>query len=315
MRWESRAKAALALARWTGGLVLCVLLLVAEAAADELPPLGTALVGGEFSYVVRRSDSLRSIGSRYGVEPTALAAVNGFAASARLRVGRTLRIDNRHVVPRAVARGILINIPQRYLFLFRGGKADVACPVGLGRPSWRTVTGKFTVIGKRTDPVWTVPESIQREMKREGKEVRSCVPPGTGNPLGSYALDLSIASYLIHGTIAPSSIYAFQTHGCIRLHPDDIAALFGRVEVGEPGEIIYQPVLLARLDNGRIFLEVNRDIYRKAGDAMLLVRAWAETSGLDGEIDWRQATAVIERREGVAREVDRAGGRLSLWRH
>ena len=52
------------------------------------------------------------------------------------------------------------------------------------------------------------------------------MPPGPDNPLGKHWLGLSIHGYGIHGTIAPSSIYQFRTHGCIRLHPDDIAELF-----------------------------------------------------------------------------------------
>jgi L,D-transpeptidase catalytic domain len=53
--------------------------------------------------------------------------------------------------------------------------------------------------------------------------------------------------YGIHGTNAPLSIYGFQSRGCIRMHPEDAGALFRQVKVGQPGEIICEPVLLAQL--------------------------------------------------------------------
>jgi L,D-transpeptidase ErfK/SrfK len=74
---------------------------------------------------------------------------------------------------------------------------------------------------------------------------------------------LSFPSYGIHGTNAPLSIYDFQSRGCIQMHPEDAGALFRQVKVGQPGEIIYEPVLLAQLPDGRIFLEAHRDPYRK----------------------------------------------------
>ena len=61
-------------------------------------------------------------------------------------------------------------------------------------------------------------------------------------------------------TNAPSSIYSLQTHGCIRLHPDDIKKLFESVDEGVRGEIIYEPLLTARVGNSA-FIEVHPDIY------------------------------------------------------
>jgi L,D-transpeptidase ErfK/SrfK len=76
-------------------------------------------------------------------------------------------------------------------------------------------------------------------------------------------MGLSFSSYGIHGTNKPLSIYDFQSRGYIRMHPEDAGALFRQVKVNEPGEIIYEPMLLAKLQDGRIFLEAHRDPYRK----------------------------------------------------
>jgi L,D-transpeptidase ErfK/SrfK len=73
---------------------------------------------------------------------------------------------------------------------------------------------------------------FKKKWQREGKKVLTRVEAGANNPLGKYWLGLSLSGYGIHGTLAPASIYRFQSHGCIRLHPDDIAQLFSQVEVG-----------------------------------------------------------------------------------
>lgn len=262
-----------------------------------------ALVGGQFEYTVRPGDSLSRIGARFGIEPPMLARMNRMKYSTMLHPGQLLQIDNRHIVPEQLAEGILINLPQRMLYYFQAGSPAAHYPVGLGRPSWPTPAGRFTVANLQENKTWYVPKSIQEEMEREGKVVTTEVPPGPDNPLGKHWIGLSLPGFGIHGTIAPSSIYHFQSHGCIRLHPDDIAALFPQVSKGQPGKIIYAPVLLAQLDDGRIFLEVNRDIYKKGIDPVALVTNAARTQGIGDMIDWQRVEDTIRLKEGLAREV------------
>jgi L,D-transpeptidase ErfK/SrfK len=267
--------------------------------------LSNALVGREFVQSVQKGESLAVLGARFGVEASVLAANNGLRANAILKEGQTLRIDNRHIVPNSLADGILINIPQRMLFHMRQGQAIYSYAVGLGRPDWPTPAGKFTVITKEENPTWDVPKSIQEEMRREGKVVQQRVPPCPENPLGKHWMGLSIPGYGIHGTIAPTSIYQFRTHGCIRLHPDDIAELFAAISTGTPGLLLYQRLLLARLED-RIFLEVHRDVYRKDQNPLDKLLAIVKTNNLEPLLDWEAAKAIIARQEGVAREVTKA---------
>ncbi len=271
--------------------------------AQELPQLSRRLVGGEFTYMTRRGDSLTVIGGRFGVSVSTLARTNGLDPRARLRLGQTLRIDDRHIVPESPDAAILINLPQKLLFYFVKGELVSYYPVGLGRPDWPTPTGRFKVATIEENPVWDVPKSIQEEMRREGKPVKTKVPPCPENPLGKYWIGLSLAGYGIHGTIAPMSIYQFRTHGCIRLHPDDIGDLAKRLSVGASGEIIYEPVLLAQVEGQRIFLEAHRDVYKRRKNPLEAVRALASAHGLVHLIDWSGAEEIIAKKEGVAREA------------
>ena len=271
----------------------------------DVPPLSDAIVGEEFLYTVQQGESLTKIGARFGENPALLARENGLRFPSVLKSGMSLKIDNRHIVPNSdLANGILINIPQRMLFHIRSTTLRTAYPVGLGRPSWPTPTGRFRIIGMQRDKEWIVPESIQEEMRQAGKEVLTRVPPGPDNPLGKYWIGLSLGNIGVHGTIAPSSVYHFQSHGCVRLHPDDIESLYAETAVGERGSIVYFPVLVARVAE-RLYLEVNGDIYKRGINPLAVVREISEQDGLDDLIDWNRVDAVIEEKAGIAREVGR----------
>lgn len=296
-----RFRIPLLLGVFTGLVLFCSHSLAPGADADSLSKL---LAGREFVHTVQKGESLTSIAARFGVEAKFIAAVNGLQANSFLKEGRQLRIDNRHIVPQPLDDGILINIPQRMLFYIRNGRLLQSYPVGLGRPDWPTPTGRFKIISKEENPVWDVPKSIQEEMRREGKIVQERVPPCPENPLGKHWMGLSIPGYGIHGTIAPTSIYQFRTHGCIRLHPDDIAGLFADIPAESSGLIVYQPLMIARLGD-QIFLEAHRDIYRKGGNLLGTLLAAAKKHGLESALDWETAKEIIARQEGVVREVTR----------
>lgn len=266
------------------------------------PAVSNALVGGQFTYKAQRGDSLTSVGARFGMEVPVLAALNGLKPTAWLKLGQVLRIDNAHIALQALDDGIVINVPQRMLFYFRSGKLVAGYPVGLGRKTWPTPRGNFDVIEKEKNKTWIVPDSIQEEMLAQGKPLQKQVPPGPDNPLGHYWIRIS-SSCGIHGTNAPASIYHFQTHGCIRLLPENIAILFEKVPLGTPVKIVYQPVLLARLPNGRLYLEIHRDVYKKAGDPLATVKHMAAAAGVESMVDWQKVTRVIQERCGLAEEV------------
>lgn len=275
----------------------------AWAQADDLAVSHT-LYGGRFEYTVQNGDSLTGIGARFGESARDIAQINGIPFNSRLFPGQRLDIDNRHVVPAGLADGIVVNLPQRMLFLFQGGELMGAYPVGLGKPSWPTPSGEFHVVELRKHPIWFVPVSIQEEMRLKDKEVKTQVPPGKDNPLGDYWIGLSMPGYGIHGTNAPPSVYHFQSHGCIRLQPDAAELVFSQVRVGMPGKILYTPLLLARLEDGRIYLEVNRDVYKLGGNKLEDLRTLAAANDLTDRIDWQKAAQVVELREGIARQID-----------
>ena len=265
---------------------------------------GEPITGGVSAHVLVPGDTLTSLSARYGVAAQTLAVDNRRDAATRLEAGRTLRIDNRHIVPTVPGETVLIvNIPQRMLF-YRGDEV-AGLPVAVGRVTWPTPIGDFRVALREENPTWDVPVSILAEARREGRELPAHVPPGPQNPLGAFWLGLDSGGIGIHGTNAPASIYRFATHGCIRLHPDDIAWLFPRVPAGARVALIYEPVLLTRAGD-RVFLEVHQDIYKRKAATLARVRELAVAQDLTQRIDWDAVLRVVTARHGVARDVTRA---------
>ena len=84
------------------------------------------------------------------------------------------------------------------------------------------------------------------------------MPSGPDNPLGLFALRLAVGdgTYLIHGTNNPIAVGMPITHGCIRMFPDDVAALFPLVPVGTPVRLVEPPLKVAWL-KGELLLEVH----------------------------------------------------------
>lgn len=276
-----------------------------------IPALSAAgiIVGGESAYIVREGDSLSIISSRLGVSVNSIVSKNHIDPNKFIHKGQKLLVNTIKIVPMTTDNGIIINIPERMLYFFRNGKLDFYFPVGLGmapqrgRRDWGTPLGRFSVQRKDRDPTWYVPVSIQQEMEAQGKPVKTIVPPGPDNPLGSLSVRLSIPGILIHETIAPTSVYQFRSHGCIRVMPEHIEQLFEKVEINTSGELIYKPVKAAVSDQGRILLEVHRDIYGKTKDLKNEALMVIEKLGVVEKVNWEKVEAVLRDKSGVVEDI------------
>jgi L,D-transpeptidase ErfK/SrfK len=292
-------------------IMVLVAATIVTGAAEAGGRTAKRVTGAVRTYEVLPDDSWQTIAARFGVDARTLAADNRLTIETPLQEQQQLQVDNRHIVPDAVRRReIVVNVPQRMLF-FSGEGELTAFPVAVGRSNWRTPLGPFTIVRHERDPSWEVPQSILEEARRKGKSLPPVVPPGPENPLGKFWLGLSLGSVGIHGTNAPATIYRSATHGCIRLHPDDIATLFEDVNVGTSGEVIYEPVLLA-VDGDDILLEAHPDVYhRTQTDPITEVTRRAALLGVVDRLDMSAVAHVLKARDGIARSVAARGNRLT----
>jgi L,D-transpeptidase ErfK/SrfK len=278
--------------------VVCAVLAAAHPRSDcerITPPAGP--------HVVAAGESLASIAARKGIDVDVLAADNGVPARGRVQPGTILQINNRHVVPQDFPDGVVINVPQRMVFLFSRGQLAAAYPVAAGQAGWPTPLGRFDVADKETNPTWDVPVSIQREMALKGQRVLTKVPPGPANPLGDRFIRVRDTGIGLHGTNAPGSIYRLATHGCIRLHPDDIRDLFDRVDVGTPVHLVYEPVLVVEDAEGRVWVEAHPDAYRRVPNLLERAMTLLENRWPLAHVDVDALASCVKLRAGRACEI------------
>lgn len=267
------------------------------------------IAGGETVYRVAEGDSLLLISAKLGVDMGIITRRNDLDPARPLQPGQKLLLDTRKIPPRAVDNGIIVDIPGRMMYHFREGRLERFFPVGLGMPRWkgatrwRTPAGTFTITGKERNPVWYVPESIQRQLKDQGKPVLIKVPPGPENPIGRFVLYTSIRGIAIHETIWPTTVYQFRSHGCIRLLPENIERFYDEIELGTSGELVYEPVKAAVTGEGKVFLQVDPDVYGKIRKPLDAAIDRMNDLQVSSRVDWARIRRIAQERSGIAEEV------------
>lgn len=278
---------------------------IATAVALDPLPVYQHVSGEEVVHAVAPGETLGHIARRFGVKLQLATIMNKLSDPHRLRLGQRLRLSNRRIVPSNSPDGITINVADLTLYWVREGVVMAAFPVGVGRSTWETPPGHYTIVGRRRDPIWHVPRSIQMEMKEKGEPVKKKVPAGADNPLGKYWLQLSASGYGIHGTNAPWTVGKYTTHGCVRLRPDDIEWLFNRVPNDTTVDIIDEPIKVARLEGDTVVLEAHMSSVRHQEDINAIVEERLQPSGIADLVDLDAATQVLRNAWGVAIDVSK----------
>ena len=135
----------------------------------------------------------------------------------------------------------------------------VTYPVSIGKMDWQTPMGLTHVVSKEANPTWNPPASVRAEHLANGDPLpNGVIRSGPDNPLGLFAMRLAIhpGDYLIHGTNNPLAVGMAVTHGCIRMYPEDVAAIFPTVPVGTKVYLINVPLKVAFVD-GNLLLEAH----------------------------------------------------------
>ncbi|MBX6427026.1 MAG: L,D-transpeptidase [Variibacter sp.] len=122
---------------------------------------------------------------------------------------------------------IIIDTPNRFLYLVQEGGKALRYGIGVGRPGF-TWSGVKTVTMKREWPDWRPPP----EMLKRRPDLPRYMPGGPDNPLGARALYLGSSLYRIHGSNEPWTIGTAVSSGCIRMRNEDVIDLYNRVPVG-----------------------------------------------------------------------------------
>ena len=130
---------------------------------------------------------------------------------------------------------IIVNIPERRLYLVQGGGRALRYAVGVGRAEALNFRGSAVIGRKEKWPRWT-PTARMMAAIPSYRPYAGGMDGGLDNPLGARALylyrDGHDTFFRLHGTNEPESIGQAVSSGCIRLFNQDIIDLYNRVPVG-----------------------------------------------------------------------------------
>jgi len=272
------------------------------------------LIGFEETIAADYDDTLLDIARRYSIGQEEILLANPEVDRWLPGEGKPVVIPSRYVLPDAPREGLVLNLPEMRLYHYpepaEGETREVQTyPVSIGRMDWATPLGVTKVTRKQKDPPWYPPESIRREHAEQGDPLPRVVPPGPDNPLGRHAIRLGIPAYLIHGTNKAYGVGMRVSHGCVRMLPEDIEALFPQVDRGTKVHIINQPVK-AGWYGGKLYLEVHPpleehplnaremdDLVSEVLDKALSLRA--------ADIDEDAVTAAVTRMSGMPEVISK----------
>ncbi|MGB6452356.1 MAG: L,D-transpeptidase family protein, partial [Steroidobacteraceae bacterium] len=273
----------------------------------------TQVVGEDVHLKTRYEDTLYDLARQYGVGSEEITRANPGVDPWLPGAGTPIVIPGRRILPPGPREGIVVNIPEHRLYYYpkpiHGKRVVVTYPVSIGRMDWKTPLGETHVIQKIRHPSWYPPASILKEHLANGDPLPKVVPPGPDNPLGDFAMRLDVrpGDYLIHGTNNPLAVGMPVTHGCIRMYPEDVAALFPTVRVGTKVYLINDPVKVAYVD-GQLLLEVHPPVDDQgqtvqpqiAQFEQLLNDALGQTTAA---IDWDYAVETLKTANGIPATV------------
>ena len=301
-------------ARAAAALVLAVVAAPYAHATIFLAHNNDAIFGEDQTVETVYEDTLYDLARKYSLGSEELIRVNPGVDPWIPGAGKQITVPGRHILPPGPHEGIVVNLPEHRLYYYpkakRGQPQEVITyPVSIGKMDWRTPLGLTHVIAKQKDPTWYPPESVRKEHAAAGDPLPASVPPGPDNPLGAFAMRLAAGNgtYLIHGTNNPIAVGLPVTHGCIRMYPDDVAALFPLVPVGTPVRLINEPIKVAWID-GELLLEAHPPVDAEGQSfepnldqfSDLLRAAVGDTTVA---IHWDYAREVLQKADGVIATV------------
>lgn len=286
------------------GLTFITLMLnvpIAFALTFTITP-GSDIVGRVQTATALSGEDFHDIGQRFDIGYLELVEANPDINPKNPGAGTAIIIPSQFILPSGQRKGIVINLAELRLYYFHKGTNLVTThPIGIGRREWETPLGNGKIIEKTKNPSWRPPDRIRAWYNENDMFLPDVVKPGPKNPLGKYAMRLSIPGYLIHGTNMAGGIGLRSSSGCIRMHPEDIESLFYKVSIGDPVRIINQPYKIGR-HKSEVYAEwhqpLSGEYYNRTSDEEIFDQAVEQARLLGARFDKDLAREALERSFG-----------------
>jgi L,D-transpeptidase ErfK/SrfK len=286
----------------------------AHATVFELPADGSTVIGTDTTITTHYQDTLLDIARQYSLGYDEIIRANPGVDMWIPGEGTQISLPGRRILPPGPHEGVVVSLPEHRLYYFpkakqNGKRVVITYPVSIGKLGRNTPLGLTRVIAKIEHPSWYPPASIRKEHADAGDPLPAVVGPGPDNPLGDYKIRLGFGNgtYEIHGTNNPTAVGLAITHGCIRMYPEDVAALFPQLPVGTSVRLINVPVKVAWIE-GELLLEAHPPVNAQGesfepdvGHFSDLLRAAVGDTTV--AINWDYAREVLQKANGVIATV------------
>lgn len=290
---------------------LAALFVATPGVALELPlPTDGGDVVGQIQVIkAKYEDTFADLGEKYDLGYTELVAANPGVDPWLPGEGTDIVLPTRYVLPAVPREGIVINLAEYRLYYFPKDK-DVlyTYPLGIGREGWSSPVAVTKITAKTPNPAWYPPQSIRDEHAADGDPLPRVVPPGPDNPLGPFKFNLSLPSYLIHGSNKKFGIGMRVSHGCFRMYNHHVLKLADMVPVGTPVRIINEPYKLG-VTGGKLYLEAHAPLEdeplsladKHAAVVNTLLKHDQVTASL--RLDWEMIRDIVAAEDGLPIQI------------
>lgn len=157
-------------------------------------------------HTVKPGETLFQLSLDYRTPLSAIISANPSINPNVLYIGQPIVIPG-FPDPNTIPYQIDVSLNNRWLRLYKDGILQKQYPIAVGKMLTNTPVGNFIIINKAPNP---------------------------GGPFGTMWMSLSKDTYGIHGTNDPSSIGKAVSHGCIRMHNEDVEELASIIPIGTP---------------------------------------------------------------------------------
>ncbi len=288
--------------------VLLVLISVnAYSTAYQLPAANQSLLGQVQHNSVGVGDTPTKLALQYDIGFNAIENANPHINFAKgFPFGAPLQIPTQHLLPNQPREGIVINLPEMRMYYYVNA-AVYTYPIGIGKIGKMIPIEKAKITRKMQDPTWIPPQDIREFNLEQGIVLPQVMPPGPDNPLGPFAIYMSIPTFLIHSTIFPESIGKRASFGCIRMYEADIKTFFPSIQKGIPVVIINSPTKVG-WQNDHLYLETHKPLeeHNAATDASIAGMVHLISSATKNQatlVDWQMVSYLASERDGIPHDV------------
>lgn len=279
----------------------------AFAASYSLPGSNESLIGKIQTGYVNSGDQPAEVAKSYDIGFNEIQSANPqIDMNHRFSYSREIIIPTQHLLPNEKRNGIVVNLPEMRMYYYSGNEV-LTYPIGIGKVGKNIPLASAKVTYKKTSPNWYPPQDIREFNLAQGVVLPRVLPPGPDNPLGTYAIYMTLPTFLIHSTIYPESVGRRASFGCIRMYENDIESFFPTVTRGIPIQIINSPVKLG-WQNKSLYMEAYEPLeeFQQDSNATLSGMVHKISQQIDNRpvlIDWQKVSFIAKTRDGIPHEI------------